>query len=168
MKKCAISFVAFGALSACYTMEPMTLSAFSAADAEYINTAGSAQVKGNAFLRQNGGGVVTCAGEEVWFMPATQYSDELIEAWFGSANYTSYFMPRTAEIDPAFWNYVKKSRCDSEGRFTFNDLSDGRYYVITAVRWSVPGRYSSNEQGGHMYELATITAGQDVDVIMSR
>lgn len=166
------AFCLFGllALSSCmtYEPEPLNLGAFSASDAEFAKATGNATLSGNAFLRQRGGGVVTCAGEEVWIIPATDYSKQVIALWFDDDNYRSYFDARADELDPGFWNSVKKTQCDSDGRFQAREIADGDYFVVTAVRWSVPGRYYSESQGGHMYEPAHIEAGKDVDLVMSQ
>ena len=39
---------------------------------------GTSGVKGQAFLRQQGGGIVTCAGSEVFLVPATPYYRQLL------------------------------------------------------------------------------------------
>src|SRR6185295_686938 len=45
---------------------------------------GKARISGNAFVRQNGGGVVTCAGSQVSLIPKTDYSAERIRAIYGN------------------------------------------------------------------------------------
>jgi hypothetical protein len=55
------------------TQPSFDLPSFDAEDHRSFEGSGTATIKGQAFLRQKGGGVVTCAGSDVKLMPATNY-----------------------------------------------------------------------------------------------
>lgn len=106
---------------------------------------GTASIKGQAFLRQNGGGVVTCAGAEVFAFPATDY--------FQPIRYPlrALIEGGTDSIDNAAKRLVRRTMCDAQGNFEIANLPAGEWIVITSVEWSVGYR----SQGGYLKKLAT-------------
>lgn len=72
------------ALSACMTTTVETAVPFDPNQGRCILSRGSSTIQGQAFLRQAGGGVVTCAGEEVSLLPATPYQVERMTIIYGS------------------------------------------------------------------------------------
>ncbi|MGL4711601.1 MAG: hypothetical protein ACRCWP_03290, partial [Shewanella sp.] len=57
---------------------------FDAAEAKKLMEKGNNAIEGNAFLRQRGGGVVTCSGMTVQLVPATAYATERALSYFGT------------------------------------------------------------------------------------
>lgn len=115
---------------------------------------GPAAVAGQAFLRQSGGGVVTCAGSTVRAIPATPYISEALRlAWLGIP--TDVPEERMREN-----SYVVM--CDAQGNFTFNALQPGDWHFITVVSWMV-GR---NQQGSALTKRVTLHPGRN-QVLMS-
>lgn len=92
--------------------------------------AGGGAVRGQAFLRQRGGGVVTCAGAEVILMPATPYFREIVRQLTAGVH-PSGAMPQAAKL------LVSRSRCDAQGGFAFENLPRAKWLVLTEVRWQV-------------------------------
>lgn len=143
------------------------LSAFDAQEAAYIDVPGPNAVQGQAFLRQQGGGVVTCAGETVWLVPDTAYARERIRKAYGSEALEA---PARRIIGVILENpvtaYVAQQRqttCDRDGQFSFTELADGTYYIETEVRWMVGLR----PQGGPVIAPVVLRGGQSVDVIVA-
>jgi hypothetical protein len=95
-------------------------------------------------MRQRGGGVVTCAGQEVALVPATRYASERMRATYGSTGpraavlptYTISFTPD----EPEFRVLARRTRCDAQGFFAFDHLRPGSYFVTTRVSWTVANR----------------------------
>ncbi|MCS6259885.1 hypothetical protein G3479_11575 [Shewanella baltica] len=143
---------------------------FDAAEAKKLMEKGNNAIEGNAFLRQRGGGVVTCSGMTVQLVPATAYATERALSYFGTTEsgfaadegiFNKKMPPRPADYD----KYSKTTVCDSEGRFKFKDLSDGTYYVTTSITW-MTGDYS--RQGGLLLKRVYLQDGETAEVIMSQ
>jgi hypothetical protein len=126
---------------------------------------GTNQIKGNAFMRQNGGGVVTCAGQMVYLIPATEYAKERIFILYGSIDSGMNNTRRPVfEPDPPGYQYhVRTTKCDAQGNFQFNKVADGEFFIYTAVNWSVG--YSS--QGGNLMHRVAVKNSEIASVILS-
>lgn len=124
------------------------------AHARYIGD-GAATVKGQAFLRQNGGGVVTCAGQQVILMPATGYFQDVMRIARSGRT------PTTAP--PEAKQVVRRSQCDAQGNFTFERIPAGSWMVTSLVKWSV----GYNAQGGGLLKNVEVPASGTVNVLLS-
>ena len=121
-------------------------STFDPSEVEYIHEQGTNTIEGNAFIRQRGGGTVTCAGEDVWLIPAGEYARERMRITFGTdvrpaymafaANVFGGQVPGNAGSG-RYWEYQRNTKCDSEGRFQFEGIAVGSYFVATQVVWTV-------------------------------
>src|SRR5262245_52041396 len=86
---------------------------------------GENSIKGQGFLRQQGGGVVTCAGSEVLIVPATSFFREVV------IHVRAGKKPEIAEkIDPSFKPIVKHAQCDAQGNFSVEKLPSGAWLVL--------------------------------------
>jgi hypothetical protein len=165
--------VALFALSGCATMQPDLVkinSPFDEAAATAAMKPGSNRITGSAFLRQQGGAVVTCAGEAVTLFPATAYAIERMTAMYGEGKegLRSVSQHRKGllfdpEI-PAYKTLAYDQRCDAQGRFTFARVADGDWYIVTAVVWSV-GTYSA--QGGTLMQRLTVKGGETRELVVT-
>ena len=120
----------------------------------YFGT-GAGAVRGQAFLRQQGGGVVTCAGSRVLLVPATTYFDAAIAA-FRSGHGLSV-------VDQEAVPLIRATQCDAQGNFNIAGVPSGRYFVGTQVRWTV-GYYS---QGGDLGRVITVDNLGPVEVLLT-
>ena len=115
------------------TYTPIPESFFESLEGEKIYT-----VKGSGFLRQRGGGTVSCAGSEVYVKavaPTSAYSDE-------------YFKLRKVDrdasiVDPNFIadqqklnSFSENTFCDVSGNFEVK-LPVGRFKLSTNISWEV-------------------------------
>lgn len=136
---------------------------------------GGGSIRGTAFLRQQGGGIVTCAGQLVHLIPVTDYASERMQIIYpftpkvGETSYKNFrdemlvkrnFIPD----EPDYREHTKTTKCDAQGEFLFENLKDGQYYIQTAVTWQV--QYSI--QGGLLVSKAEVLNGQSPRVIMSQ
>lgn len=120
---------------------------------------GSSTLHGQAFMRQKGGGVVTCAGSSVYLVPNTPYyRRKQIEA-LGSNNYVT---------EGKFKDAVRETNCDARGSFTFRDLPNGNelgWNLITKVEWYV----ADKAQGGVLIEsFIKLKEGSETEIIVTR
>lgn len=129
-----------------------------------VNIEGDNTLSGSAFLRQNGGGVVSCAGNNVVLkrtlsFPRSVYAREV--------NGLSYYVRNASDVDPrhtAFESQLRQiensmkrsSACDVDGKFEFANLAPGTYDVCTRVYWVVAGE----GQGGNVQGRVTIPTGE--------
>ena len=140
---------------------PIRVQGFDAAEVAYIHDVGTDRIEGNAFLRQKGGGVVTCAGEAVRLIPLGQFAKKYFRI--------RYIEKKAATLDPwdapAFHDHVRTTRCESDGRFLFTEVAPGSYFIETKVPWVV---YSHGTQGGDVgYALEVRGDGTTNRVVIS-
>jgi hypothetical protein len=143
------------------------------ADADFAawTGSGSANLRGQAFLKTVGGDVKTCAGSDVYLLPATPYVVQLI----------SRAHPTEATLDPRLSKQFRHSLCDAQGNFEFHNLPTGRWFIDTSVTWGVPhieqrearpGPLTAlllgipappvtDQQGGELVQEVTLIAGDN-------
>lgn len=140
---------------------------FNATEARRLMADGVNMVKGSAFMRQRGGGVVTCAGAQVYLIPATEYAKRRMMILYGTAA-ESGSNSRRADVKfdpdpPEYQTLAKTTRCDAQGAFTFDRVADGEFFVVTQVSWQVAGRL----QGGNLMHRVRVTGGQVANLVLS-
>lgn len=117
-------------------------------------------------MKQRGGGVVTCAGNTVTLIPATDYAGARMLNIYGSTQggvNSNPKPPRFSPDSPEYRSMVKTTRCDAQGNFNFDRVADGDFYVQTFVAWEVAGR----AQGGNLMQRASVRGGQIVSVVLA-
>lgn len=142
--------------------------------AQQILGEGTSTIKGNAFLRQKGGTVVTCAGSEVTLTPYTEYANERMQVIYGSSTKGSVSLLRRvkwANSNPDYHTYSKSTICDSDGKFEFADIKEGAYFVTTTVSWIVPTKigksYYDKKVGGILMQKVQINKGKTKNIILT-
>jgi len=161
MGKYWIAIIASIVLSGCVAAPKIT-STFSPSEAEFINKTGSGSISGQAFLRRNDGMVVYAAGSDVHLIPRTTYAQERMNALYRGGKINN-MVPDPEVTDPLYRSMTKTVRANGEGRFRFEGLADGDYFVVTKVVWLIGG----SPQGGSLMETASIRNGQAVELIMT-
>lgn len=146
---------------------------FDKVEAAEMISQGNGSLSGTAFMRQQGGGVVTCAGNEVRLLPATKYALERMAAIYGNpfvrdeVKYVNVYSPRLRAVfqpNPAEYNqHSRITTCDAQGNFEFQDVKDGRYFVISQVIWKV-----RMDEGGALASLIAVQNGKANRIIMSK
>lgn len=145
--------------------EIVTTTVFDPEEVSYILDEGSNTISGQAFLRQRGGGVITCAGNTVHLVPAGTYARERIQNIYGTIfrPALSLAYARADSPDPYYVTLSREARCDAQGNFLFQGVADGAYFVATKVVWEV----NYQLQGGHVMAPVKVSGGQAVEVIVS-
>jgi len=141
---------------------------FSSDEVSFIRSSGSAEVTGQAFMRQNGGGVVTCAGQVVQLIPAGKFARERFAGIYGSEMGGKINVLQSASqdgLDPQYLALTKSESCDAEGDFAFSDIAAGSYYVVTSVTWTVGNQIIP--EGGALAKLVDVKEGQKVRVLLN-
>lgn len=152
------------ALSGCLATAPPPMyemrNKFDPADyAEYMKT-GNSTVTGQAFLRQQGGGTVTCAGNQVHLLPDTIFFREGLGILFMRQGHQ--IKGGLKDQDEKYQSLRRSAQCDAQGNFQFDSVPEGEYLITTAVEWSV----GYSRQGG-LLRKAVRVKGPAVRVLMS-
>lgn len=166
-------------LAGCVTMQPKTVeykitSEFNSEFARNQIANGSGEINGTAFLRQKGGGVVTCAGGNVYLFPVTDYASDRVFHLYGGVpsinNVVSQNMrtvqnrkPLFVPDPPEYKEYSKTTKCDANGEFKFSQVKDGEYFINTSVVWQV-----QTYQGGLLLARTKVENGKSPRIIMTR
>ena len=154
------------ALSACAKLTPKPPPApmplASAAEYAQLATEGSTAVTGQVFMRTRGGDVKLGAGNQVILDPATTYAGEWIKR--GLLHVESL---GDRGSDPRFQRVQRRSVADAQGRFRFENVPPGTYWIRSYVQWFVSNRMPI--QGGVLVDLVYVKPNQSiVDVILTR
>lgn len=126
---------------------------------------GSNTIRGQAFLRQKGGGIVTCAGEPIYMQPSNEaYDEQFIENLLTNEEKA----------------LSKEAICDAQGNFEFHKVPSGKWIIKVNVSWdvfsveSVPlpsGNFyytSDNKQGGILTKEVIVKEGEENKFIISQ
>lgn len=127
---------------------------------------GTNTITGNAFMRQQGGGVVTCAGFEVSLVPATRYATQRFQILYGNDQAGSN-PGRNIRFDPdppEYYTLARMTKCDAQGNFRFDEVADGDYLAQTSVGWMVAGR----RQGGNLFQRVHVSGGRTERLVLTR
>lgn len=128
---------------------------------------GEGIVRGSALLRQQGGGVVTYAGNEVFLVPATESAISGVRQVFGGdQGYVrrggSTTLGGGTVVVPPVPN--RQVVCDAQGFFRFQEVRPGRWYIMTSIVWSV----GENYQGGALVDWVELADGEEVEIVLSQ
>ena len=179
----AVTTAALLTIGACATPPPAAEISvpFDAESASRAIADGPNTIVGSALIRQSGGGIVHCGGQEVLLVGATDYSSELMVSVFGSTDtgYASAESPKVwspkrnqsipetiihaVNVHPDWWQAARLAMCDAQGEFVFDDVADGAYFLLVSVVWYVSG----DIQGGTMMSRIEISGGKTHRVVIS-
>ena len=96
---------------------------------------GENDISGQAFLRQQGDSVVTCAGSRVLLMPATSYFREMF--WHIIVAGSD---PEPLDTPyPSLKSMIRRTQCDAQGYFWFSEIPDGTWFILTQVNARLGG-----------------------------
>jgi hypothetical protein len=105
-------------------------------EAEYAPYAGEgpSSISGEAYITRTTDSVlVKCVGCAVFLTPATHYSTEWFERHVIDGQ-------KLTQGDPRSYKYRRETTGTSEGRFAFDRLPAGDYYIACYTTWQVPGK----------------------------
>ena len=159
--------------SACSTPMPSAstemTSRFDAGEVAWSREPGTATVEGSAAMAAPGGARQTCAGGEAQLVPASGYAAEMMRIVFG--NDVRGFVPLATARYPTnmtaeFGKTVRRIGCDAEGRFRFDNVPAGRWYVFSNVVLRGTSADSA-PQGGALMRGIDVAEGARVNVVLT-
>ena len=122
---------------------------------------GNSTLKGQAFLRQESGKLVTCAGSEVLLMPDVAWTREVIhQLRQGKIAKMRVNGERPSKMFPQAF---RKKWCKRDGEFEFARLAPGPWILMTHVTWKAG--YAL--QGGIMVGFVEVPEGGVEEVVLS-
>jgi len=133
-------------------------SQFSEADFTWSQAKGSGVIAGQGYLRAEGGFIRYAGGEAVTLVPRTAYTDEIV-----STTRQPGFFDQFSNIikDPNYNQYRRVVTADAEGRFRFEGLPAGEWYVVTRSIWFVRDKQNKTTyRGGLMWGQINIGEGE--------
>jgi len=155
-------------LTACVDRQP-TVAQFSVEEVAFIKKPGKGVVVGHAFLTKSSGVVVNAAGQVVRLIPATPFSRERFAQLYGKGKYVPHSgYPRDDNPDPRYGDYSRTTKAEANGKFAFENVPPGEYFITTQVIWG--DEDALFREGGSIYETVTLTGKetQPVSVVLSR
>ncbi len=166
LKRFTLAMTIASLLTGCAAQTVMVQAPFDAEQAAALVKPGVNIISGSALIRQNGGGVVTCAGLPILLVPKTAYASERIKAIYGNTQRGHNPAHRAIQFEPDVQSYGRLQRntlCDAQGNFSFSDVADGSFYVIANITWNVGGSI----QGGGLMQAVTVSGGASQEVVLS-
>jgi len=118
---------------------------------------GGNSIKGGAFLRLKGNGFATCAGIDVVMIPATSFFRETMRQFLAGRQL------QLDKLEPAVADALRRSRCDARGNFSFTNVPNGTWFVLTAVTWNT----GSARQGATLMREVTFSNNNTVEVLLT-
>lgn len=141
------------------------LTPFHDEDFQLWKQSGPYTVTGQAFFKQPGGQVITCAGETVSLMPLTGYHLELSKLLESGKGFPPNYEKRARKHD-------RTAQCDGDGRFRFDGLPALNWLLITRVTWQESGTFSfipymggPTDKGGWLFQEIGIDRANSPTVI---
>jgi Prealbumin-like fold domain len=128
--------------------------AFDPKAAAFINKEGKATIEGHAFMRRPDNAVENAVGQTVRLIPVTPYSEARFAQFYRGKKFLPAFHIPKIEADPEYASYTRTTTSDSNGRFTFENVAPGKYYVTTQIMWRPKGNIFS--EGGAIYDIVSV------------
>ena len=128
--------------------------AFDPKAAAFIHKEGKATIEGRAFLRRTDNAVENAVAQVVRLIPVTPYSEARFAQFYKGKKFMPAWQIPKIEADPEYASFTRTTTSDSNGRFTFDNVAPGKYYVATQIMWRPKGNIFS--EGGALYDIVTV------------
>ncbi|MBV8850989.1 MAG: carboxypeptidase regulatory-like domain-containing protein [Methylobacteriaceae bacterium] len=128
--------------------------AFDPKAAAFIHKEGKTTIEGHAFVRRPDNVAENAVGQVVRLIPMTPYSETRFAEFYKGKKFLPAWQIPKIEADPEYTSYTRTTTSDSNGRFTFENVAPGKYYVATQVTWRPKGNLFS--EGGALYDIVTM------------
>lgn len=147
------------ALTGCVAPAPaLVLKPITDAEIAPYRAARTAWVTGQAFLRQQGGGVVTCAGSSIFLMPNIAATRQMLADMKAGARGQGGM-----KLDTKLRGTGAEGTCNAQGNFRLGPVAPGRYILLTEVSWTV----GYARQGGVLRRDVSVKDGETIEVMMT-
>ncbi len=146
----SLNLLAVIAMALAFAFPAYAETPFSDKDFAAYSGGGKASLEGEAFVKTENGEVRNCSGESVFLAPYTPFDMDVITAFFFHIDLA---LKKAGPAAP----YWRESSCDSQGKFTFEDIPAGTWIAITIVRWG----NSSHTEDGQLAKKVDLRSGKN-------
>jgi hypothetical protein len=129
--------------------------AFDPKAAAFIHKEGKAKIEGHAFVRRPDNAVENAVGQTVRLVPVTPYSEARFAQFYGGKRFLPAWQIPKIEADPEYASYTRTTTSESNGRFRFENVAPGKYYIATQIMWRPKGNLF--QEGGALWDMVTVT-----------
>jgi len=140
------------------------ISEFNVDSVKWVKIKGNSSVSGEVHLKLGDGAYKGCSGFNIELLPASKYANERILSTYGNTDQGQILMsqkpPKFIPDVKEYHEYLIKSECDSNSKFSFNAVPSGEYYLIAFVIWGK----EPNQQGGGVMKKISVGKQQDMKV----
>lgn len=151
-------FISFTLMVSCAHQKPQAIvTLFDEKEFTPYGVNGTSIIQGQAFLKTRGGDVKYGAGNTVYLIPNTSYSQEIRQAALEG---------KFTEKDSRWWKYVRQTSADGFGNFEFKNIPAGSYYAECSIFWQIPGPYGLQQTGGVVSRSIVIKENETVKVVL--
>lgn len=91
---------------------------------------GTATIEGEGFIRRKNAWLARCSGEFVYLAPDTPYFREWVEAYRAGNTFEN-----AQALNAGHKAAVRKTQCNMQGKFTFENLPAGKWLLVTRVTY---------------------------------
>jgi len=125
-------------------------------DFAWSTRGGSAVIRGKVAYATRQGGAYSCAGGSVGLTPAAPISAKRIARLYGDTVRAVRTVEEVkalsaGEAQPAYGEFVRNARCDAQGRFVFEGLPGGDWFIVARAK-------SATGQGPDLVFMAYVEA----------
>jgi len=171
--KISVLLVSIFALARCENRPDETIAVsapFDEPEAKRVFADGNNTIFGSAVVHQVDGGTQTTGCLVAYLIRQTAHADERIMAIYGDAergnNYIVWGQRIAFEPDlPAYQENQRAVACDPQGRFEFQTVADGGYYVIANVYLSASD--GPPREGQAFMRRVHVDGGETISVDLS-
>lgn len=131
---------------------------------------GNNTVEGSALVRFVNGDILTCAGNFVSLVPVTPYSRAWAKELTGkeSGGFRAFSEGEQKFNDQdAFYKAQIDSTCAVDGKFSFDNVADGEFYVFTMAKQQIATGVGAYLRGGLLTKLVKAEGGKTVRVVLA-
>lgn len=164
MRKIILALAAAALCAGCANSQPQPrLAKYDPAEYAPYERDGTGSVVGQAFLVTKGGDVKLGAGRPVSLHPVTSVSTETHEREvIGYVPLQWNYEPDTLK---AIYYAYRRTTADGDGRFRYDNLPAGEYYIWCSINWYIT---EYQQSGGIAYAKVKVEEGKTTEAIVTR
>jgi hypothetical protein len=168
----ALAALASVLLAACVTVQPtVEFDAEQQAFAQKQMGKGTGKVTGYAFYHPETGRTYTAGGDWVFLIPVTPHAQERMRIAYGEARARPLLSLRALPTPPdeEFAALTHKVKADIHGKFEFENVMPGRWFVTARVQWQTYDRVWKLDEDHvvNVYDEVEVKAGETTKVVLS-